>query len=326
MLRPSSPPVCVPRVSEWPFVPTMRSFLEGGLQTYRKEKGLALVKMNNHYRQLTPLDRYCNMDYILLSALAPLLVASVFVSYDIACQFKLKFDERVDKLPPEIQLPPNVEFEWGIPKCHCPMHKVSCQAPHSLNFKNGVGRTDGEGIERSWSELNRVANSTKEMGPGSRHDTLDDHIGHHNFRKYVGLGTFTVFSSQLRLMSILFKADLYIHVWSLPQLRKNGNKKYLKNFRLPSRLRLRSDGPTSFSGGRMIRHSRIRMYPSLPVHTHSFFLSPHLQTFFLDASQDEVKRQLLKEEAIALKAGVPQLHDTSRTGFITLGLLVEENQ
>jgi len=40
------------------------------------------------------LDRYCNMDYILLSALAPLLIASVFVSYDIACQFKLKFDER----------------------------------------------------------------------------------------------------------------------------------------------------------------------------------------------------------------------------------------
>jgi len=76
---------------------------------------------------------------------------------------------------------------------------VSCQAPHSLNFKNGVGRTEGEGIERSWSELNRVANSTKEMGPGSRHDTLDDHIGHHNFRKYVGLGTFTLFSPQLSL-------------------------------------------------------------------------------------------------------------------------------
>ena len=48
--------------------------------------------------------------------------------------------------------------------------------------------------------------------------------------------------------------------------------------------------------------------------------------FILDASQDEVKRQLLKEEAAALKAGVPQLHDTSRTGFITLGLLVEENK
>lgn len=52
----------------------------------------------------------------------------------------------------------------------------------------GVGRTDGEGIERNWSEMNGVANSTSEMGPGSRHDTLDDHFGHHNFRKYVGIG------------------------------------------------------------------------------------------------------------------------------------------
>ena len=68
------------------------------------------------------------------------------------------------------------------------------------------------------------------------------------------------------------------------------------------------------------------MYPSLPVRTQSIFLSLHLQMFILDASQDEVKRQLLKEEAAALKVGVPQLHDTSRTGFITLGLLVEENQ
>lgn len=128
------------------------------------------------------------MDYILLSALAPLLIASVFISYDIACQFKLKFEERMVKLPSEIQLPPSVNCDWGIPKCHCPMHKVSYQAPHSLNLKTGVGRTDCEGIERSWSELNCMANSTKEMGPGSCHNTLDDHIGHHNFRKYVGLG------------------------------------------------------------------------------------------------------------------------------------------
>jgi len=132
------------------------------------------------------------MDYIVLSALAPLLVASVFISYDIACQFKLHFEERMADLPSHLHLPRGVDIGWGIPKCHCPMHKLPCQAPHSLNFKPGVGRTDGEGIERSWSELNRVANSTKEMGPGSRHDTLDDHLGHHNFRKYVGLGRFSL--------------------------------------------------------------------------------------------------------------------------------------
>jgi hypothetical protein len=134
--------------------------------------------------------RFCNMDYILLGALAPIALLSIFVSYDIACQFKVKFHERMAKLPKDIHIPDNVSMDWGIPKCHCPMHKVRCQAPHSLNLKPGVGRTYGEGIEWSWAEMNLVANSTKEMGPGSRHDTLDDHFGHHNWRKKVRLGTF----------------------------------------------------------------------------------------------------------------------------------------
>ena len=128
------------------------------------------------------------MDYILLSALAPVLVLGVFISYDIACQFKVNFFKRMEALPDHLKLPDGVSTDWGIPKCHCPMHKLPCQAPHSLNFKLGVGWTDGEGIERSWAEMNQVANSTKEMGPGSQHDMLDDHFGHHNWRKYVSLG------------------------------------------------------------------------------------------------------------------------------------------
>lgn len=82
------------------------------------------------------------------------------------------------------------EFRFGIPKCHCPAHKLECQPQHSLNLLPGLGRTDGEGIERGWSELNGVGNSTKEMGPGSRHDTIDDHLTHHNWRKSVLLGMY----------------------------------------------------------------------------------------------------------------------------------------
>ena len=33
-----------------------------------------------------------------------------------------------------------------------------------------------------------IATSTWEMGPGSRHDTLDDHLGHWNWNKLIGLG------------------------------------------------------------------------------------------------------------------------------------------
>jgi len=46
----------------------------------------------------------------------------------------------------------------------------------------------------------------------------------------------------------------------------------------------------------------------------------------LDESQDKVKRALLEEEAQDLKNGIPQIHDTSPTAFITMALLIEETQ
>lgn len=131
------------------------------------------------------------MDYIFFSAITPILFLSVIISYDIACQWKLNLARRIDKLPEHLRVPLAFvvsSFIFGIPKFHAPAHSIPCAIPHSLNLMPGVGRTDGEGIERNWSEINRVANSTKEMGPGARHDTIDDHFGHHNFRKFMGLG------------------------------------------------------------------------------------------------------------------------------------------
>ena len=133
------------------------------------------------------------MDYILLGVLVPIALLSIFVSYNIACQFKVKFHKWMVELLKDVHIPDNMSMDWGIPKCHCPMHKVPCQAPHLLNLKPGVGRTDGEGLERSWAEMNLVANSMKEMGPDSCHNTLNDHFGHHNWHKKVHLGKFPHF-------------------------------------------------------------------------------------------------------------------------------------
>ena len=124
---------------------------------------------------------------IWISSYCPLLIASVFISYNIACQFKIGFETRMPKLPKDLHIRSDIQLGWGIPKCHCPMQKVPCQAPHLLNFKPGMGCTDGEGIEQSWAKMNRIANSMNEMGHGLWHDTLDDHFEHHNFRKYVSL-------------------------------------------------------------------------------------------------------------------------------------------
>lgn len=129
----------------------------------------------------------------------PLLALTLVASYDIACQCKINFPSRMEHMPSSMRLSDSQmeNMQFGIPKFHGPAHELKCQAPHSLNLMPGVGRTDGEGIERNWSEMNGVASSTTEMGPGSRHDTLDDHFHHRNFQKYIGMGTFNILAMYL---------------------------------------------------------------------------------------------------------------------------------
>ncbi|PBK72081.1 hypothetical protein ARMSODRAFT_1016067 [Armillaria solidipes] len=135
-------------------------------------------------------DRYCNMDYIALSAVQGHGVKSLFWSYDIVCQWKINLFERMAELPVAFQQDPvDIQFHFAVPKCHCKGHKLKCQCYHSMNVQI-IGRTDGEGIERAWAEINVVANSTKEMGPGNRYDKLDGQFAKHNWKKLVGLGTY----------------------------------------------------------------------------------------------------------------------------------------
>ena len=133
---------------------------------------------------------YCNIDYVFLSALT-VAVLTMVLTYDVNCIYKLHFWDRMKQMPDSLRLEQgHFDLSFGVPKFHLPSHKLACQAPHSLNLMPGVGRTDGEGIERNWAEINAVANSTKEMGPGLRHDTLDDHFGHHNWRKLLAWVSF----------------------------------------------------------------------------------------------------------------------------------------
>ncbi len=61
-----------------------------------------------------------------------------------------------------------------------------------MNLKEGACHTDGKGIERVWSEQKGCSSSTKEMGPGAHHDTLDDQLGAHNALDSVGFHTWIV--------------------------------------------------------------------------------------------------------------------------------------
>ncbi|KAF8074788.1 hypothetical protein FPV67DRAFT_1665551 [Lyophyllum atratum] len=75
-----------------------------------------------------------------------------------------------------------------VPKFHLPAHVKECNILFSFNLVKGVGRTDGDVPERGWANINPIAQSTKEMGPGARRDTLDDHFNDWNWKKTIQFG------------------------------------------------------------------------------------------------------------------------------------------
>ncbi|TRM60680.1 hypothetical protein BD626DRAFT_549440 [Schizophyllum amplum] len=137
-------------------------------------------------------ERYANMDYVLASILkgrSPLL--KVILSYDIACQFSKNLVERIKLLPPLLRFEPIARtMRFVIPKLHIHGHKLWCQLFFSFLYLFGGARTDGEGVERPWAHLGPLGTSLRQMGPGSAADTLEDHLGHWNWLKLVGLGRY----------------------------------------------------------------------------------------------------------------------------------------
>ena len=131
------------------------------------------------------------MDYAMLSTLRGESIKTLVVSYDIACQWTKNLALHIPEFPEDLQFQLSQVFLMAvIPKFHIYTHGRGCQTKWSLNYLRWMGRTDGEGVEREWSHINPVAMSTRLMGPGSCHDTLDDHWGAWNWRKLVLLGNY----------------------------------------------------------------------------------------------------------------------------------------
>ncbi|KAJ7041706.1 hypothetical protein C8F04DRAFT_1176799 [Mycena alexandri] len=134
-------------------------------------------------------ERYSNMDWVFSAIMRwknPRLPK--VVSYDIICQWFLKLFERLLNMPPAVRFFIVTSlYRFVIPKMHIHSHTLACQLLFSLNFLLGAGQTDGEGIERPWANLGGVATSTREMGPGSRRDTLDSHLSYWNWTKLIGI-------------------------------------------------------------------------------------------------------------------------------------------
>ncbi|KAJ7178324.1 hypothetical protein C8R43DRAFT_871505 [Mycena crocata] len=134
-------------------------------------------------------ERYANMDYIVMSALLGFTLMMLTISYDIGCQWKKNLPDRSKKLPKKLRLPfDNFTFQCALPVWHAASHNEDCQTSNSLSYKPGVGKSDGEGVERVWSVLNPASYHTKDAGRGQRVDVLEDKIDSHNHRKNFGQG------------------------------------------------------------------------------------------------------------------------------------------
>ncbi|KAJ7817572.1 hypothetical protein B0H13DRAFT_2379555 [Mycena leptocephala] len=228
-------------------------------------------------------ERYANMDYIFASILRhldPRLFK--FISYDICCQWTAAGDATY----PDTGL-----CRFLIPKLHIYGHKILCQLFFSLNYTPGSARTDGEGIERPWANIGPVATSTREMGPGSRHDTLDDHWSHWNWQKLVGLGPLI----KKRVLNVVVERNVQkasLETFTANQLEHVAQwKADVEAFEADATSQTRTPFP-----------KQARM------------------------SENDVRLVFSKEEAVAESAGIAAIHTVSPSAFILAGLDLEEQQ
>ncbi|KAJ2935743.1 hypothetical protein H1R20_g1351, partial [Candolleomyces eurysporus] len=159
-----------------------RGFAASGLGTVQCSRHD--MKRPNGSGDLQKGERYVNMDYFCLATLEHNIPSVLVISYDIVCQWSVNFVARCLKYPPNpIGSNPAMDIRYLVPKFHLPAHVQKCRDNYSFNLTPHVGRTDGEAPERGWASSNDLAYSTREMGPGSCRDTLDDCFSDMNWNK-----------------------------------------------------------------------------------------------------------------------------------------------
>ncbi|KAL0571778.1 hypothetical protein V5O48_010190 [Marasmius crinis-equi] len=155
-------------------------------------------------------ERYSNMDFIALFNLIGCAFTLIFFSYDIACQWMSNFRQRMETYPEYMQIPSWTRLVFKVPKFHLVTHILKCLAPFSFTYTEGAAKTDGEGVERSWSWLNGSARSMSMMSLGGRWDTLDDFANFSNWRKTINLDTLLLKKMVKAIPESIINARLYV--------------------------------------------------------------------------------------------------------------------
>ncbi|KAJ7184784.1 hypothetical protein C8R46DRAFT_1026640 [Mycena filopes] len=238
-------------------------------------------------------ERYANMDYIVMSCLVGFALMMLTISYDIACQWKRNLRQRNERLPTAIQLDlDNVEVQCGLPVWHASSHELACSNENSLSFLVGVGKSDGEGVERTWADLNPSAFHTKEMSVGNRADTLEDKIDSHNFLKNLGQG------DALRRKLLVALAERARQVEAFKEVNKT----------VPPDLRA-------------AWQQQIDEF----VKDHDQ-PNPYVLPNSGAPTESELRLALKREEEEEIRQGRARLHATSATAFLSAGIQLEDAQ
>lgn len=119
------------------------------------------------------------MDFIIFAALVGIILPWIFITYDIGCQWSKNFRSRMADFPEQMRIDPATRVDVAIPSWHINGHGQRCRRDFYLGYC-------GEEVEMTWSSTNALVASVREMGPGARHDTLNNHWNGWNFRKIVG--------------------------------------------------------------------------------------------------------------------------------------------
>jgi hypothetical protein len=133
------------------------------------------------------------MDYSICKALSYNMegIPVALVMYDIMCQYRVNFKDRVKKSP-ELSLPSSLELRTGIGLFHIHGHQDSCLPRYSPSFIPGAKQVNGEIIETLWAPLNNISRSLRGMSLAHRQEVLDAHMNHSNWKKLVRIGMYLV--------------------------------------------------------------------------------------------------------------------------------------
>ncbi|KAJ7490188.1 hypothetical protein B0H11DRAFT_1719325 [Mycena galericulata] len=238
-------------------------------------------------------ERYANMDFIVMASIAGLTLMMLTISYDIACQWRKNLDSRMEKLPSQIRLDlTQVELQTGLPVWHASSHEMDCSNKNSLSFLPGVGKSDGEGVERTWAVLNPAAFHTKEMGYGNRADALEDKIDSHNFQKNLGQ------AHAIRRKLVVAIAERTRQVEAFKEVNKSVSKALRDHWQ---------EGIDAFLADR-----------DQP--------NPYIMARADGPTEAQIRVSLKKDEEDEARKGGSPLHGVSATAFLVAGLQLEESQ